>query len=362
MLISADYSGGNIRLHGMYEENGVTHVYLEQDLTGTKRWWFYWNFRVDFAPAGDVEFHFLNRDVVCPRGPAVSADGRNWDYQPELLIDNKNFRYTFDGSGQSRWFAFCIPYVFADLKAYQRKLAQNPLVEQTILTVSEQGRDIPAFTFGSGSRNVFFASRAHCCEATGSFTLEGVIDELLTNERMLRDFRFFVVPMLDIDGVENGDQGKDRIPHDHNRDYLPEPHFAVIRALQKLGADNPPYVFIDFHSPWNWGEEDDKPHIHLSVPTGHDPELQDVFVANLRSMTKDLGDDKIIFNGVAVPTSEKDWKTLACIGDGYFRSVLHAELSVTLETPYSGNRSKPYSAAMLREWGHTVAKVLAATI
>ena len=48
---------------------------------------------------------------------------------------------------------------------------------------------------------------------------EGVLDELLENP--IPDSRILCVPFIDYDGVIDGDQGKERGPHDHNRDYLP---------------------------------------------------------------------------------------------------------------------------------------------
>lgn len=35
---------------------------------------------------------------------------------------------------------------------------------------------------------------------------------------------------MDKDGVEDGDQGKNRLPHDHNRDYTGESIYASVRA------------------------------------------------------------------------------------------------------------------------------------
>jgi hypothetical protein len=42
MKISSNYTGGNIKL--LSADDGT--VKLEQELRGTTKWWFYWNFRV----------------------------------------------------------------------------------------------------------------------------------------------------------------------------------------------------------------------------------------------------------------------------------------------------------------------------
>src|SRR5262249_3678602 len=62
----------------------------------------------------------------------------------------------------------------------------------------------------------------------------------------------FIVPMVDKDGVEDGDQGKNRKPHDHNRDYTGEsiyPSVAAIREkLPKWSAGKLRFA-MDMHCP-----------------------------------------------------------------------------------------------------------------
>ena len=42
MKITSDYPGGNAIIHEIKDNE----VLLEQDLKGTSKWWFYWNFKV----------------------------------------------------------------------------------------------------------------------------------------------------------------------------------------------------------------------------------------------------------------------------------------------------------------------------
>ena len=49
----------------------------------------------------------------------------------------------------------------------------------------------------------------------------------------------------------NGDQGKNRRPYDHNRDYL-KGRYTSVRALKELlvkESEGKQIVFIDMHSP-----------------------------------------------------------------------------------------------------------------
>ena len=61
-----------------------------------------------------------------------------------------------------------------------------------------------------------------------------------------------VVPFVDYDGVVDGDQGKNRRPHDHCRDYnedRPQVHPEVAAIMRMLKAWKPTVV-QDTHSPW----------------------------------------------------------------------------------------------------------------
>jgi hypothetical protein len=63
---------------------------------------------------------------------------------------------------------------------------------------------------------------------------------------------FFVVPFVDKDGVEDGDQGKNRRPRDHNRDYDNQsvhPETRAIREQVPLWAGDRIRVALDLHCP-----------------------------------------------------------------------------------------------------------------
>ena len=72
---------------------------------------------------------------------------------------------------------------------------------------------------GEGEKIVCFSCRHHCCESVAEYVLEGCLKEIEENADLCKKFTFYVLPFVDLDGVEDGDQGKNRAPHDHNRDY-----------------------------------------------------------------------------------------------------------------------------------------------
>lgn len=258
--INTDYPGGNIKLVAIEGET----VRVEQDLRDTVEWWFYWNFSAESAEEVEVVFQFTNGEVIGPWGPAVSEDFLNWRWLGrESLIDRTAFRYRFTRARRPVYFAFSIPYQIRDFECFWERNRKDDLWHRKILTYSEQGRAVPLLIMGNprAERDLVFTARHHACEASASYLLEGLLEYLLSQGRssMLRDFRIHVIPFVDLDGVENGDQGKSRAPHDHNRDYLPNPVYKSTKAIMDYVRALNLMVGIDFHSPYKWGERNNYP-------------------------------------------------------------------------------------------------------
>ena len=71
-----------------------------------------------------------------------------------------------------------------------------------------------------------------------SYCLEGILETVLSDSDdgswFQKNVEVLAVPFMDKDGIENGDQGKNRKPHDHNRDYEGESIYPSVTALWKL--------------------------------------------------------------------------------------------------------------------------------
>jgi hypothetical protein len=116
---------------------------------------------------------------------------------------------------------------------------------------------------GTPDHRVLLACRHHSCEMMASWALEGLMDAVLAETedgRWLRGHvEFLVVPLVDLDGVEEGDQGKNRRPHDHNRDYQDEslyPSVAAIRQLVPGWSEGRLRIALDMHCPYIRGGGD----------------------------------------------------------------------------------------------------------
>ena len=362
MKISCDYNGGNIKLLSV---DGDT-IKLEQELRGTTQWWFYWNFRVEGAQGRHLVFEFQNGEVVCPFGPAVSDDGYNWSFGGQsCYLSGTSFRYSFSDSDKIKYFAFSLPYQLEHFENFFKTIANNPEVERKILAYSEQNLEIPLVKIGRGTQNIIFTCRHHCCESTASYALESVISSLLEDHSVLLDaYTFHIIPFVDIDGVENGDQGKDRAPHDHNRDYTENPIYNYTRAIYHYTENMPVTAFIDFHSPWKWGGFDNLPHIHFGPPQKDKPDHQLVFADNLREITsRSPVQDTILYDNCKYVSfyGGPSNKVGTPSGKNFFVLKKNANMAFSIETPYSGN-AVPYTVRSLHIWGENIMSALYKTL
>ena len=362
MKITSDFPGGNIKLLSEQTENGKTVVTLEQDLRDTDIWWFYWCFRIDDPPVGEVEFRFVNKGVVCPNGPCTSVDGNNWCFDKSSRVDECCFRFNFTGE-KSRYFSFSIPYVIKDFESFYETIKNDKTLKRSVFTVSEKGRELPLLTMGNGSRDIFFTARHHCCESTASYVLDSVVRSILVSYRdMLDRFTFHIIPFTDIDGAEQGDQGKNRIPHDHNRDYTDKPIYNVTRAIYEYTDGRDIAAFIDFHSPWCWGGANDEPHIHMGPEAEPTPMLQYELAEHIKELTAKDARDVIRFNGVITRYGDKANLVGTESSKNFYKLKRNANIAFTIETPYSGNLAYGYTKGQLYIFGEHIAQALYETL
>ena len=258
VTINTAFPGGNAKV----TENIGDAVHLEPDLRGGRPW-FFWCFEAIAARAGRVTFVFpekvagFKNGAIGFQGPAISTDGGgHWKWMGSRNIDGRSFFYSFTKPGQRVRFAVTIPYLQTDLDAFLKNNAASPHLKTSVLTKSRHGRAIELLQIGSPGPNVLpvlVTARHHAAETIASFVLEGFLHEAMSDSAAGRAFRkryvLYAVPFVDKDGVEEGDQGKNRRPHDHNRDYGAASIYPEIRAIKKLGEEKGIRFALDFHCP-----------------------------------------------------------------------------------------------------------------
>lgn len=256
--VHATFPGGNINV--LKNEGG--EVRLAPDLKGDNPW-FYWCFQAKAKSAGRVTFllpekvaGFTNGGIG-KQGPAISTDGGNtWDWMGTKSVVENAFHYDFTDLGDEVRFAVTIPYTRTNLSRFVQSNNKNSHLKTSVLTKSRAGRQVDLLQIGKdekGRLKVLVTARHHAAETMASYVLEGFLAEAMADTEAGEAFRsryvLYAVPLVDTDGVEEGDQGKNRKPHDHNRDYTKEGIYPEVQAIMKLGDEQKFQFAIDFHCP-----------------------------------------------------------------------------------------------------------------
>ena len=254
------FPGGNVRVFGYDAGSGVATIDADGRDSGDQFWTY---FRVRGAAGRRIDFRFRpdspkHRMRVSRMGMAYSTDeGKTWGWTVPggRHPDPYSFSFEFPSDAASVRFATSIPYLRRNLDEF---CATHPGVRLLTLTRSRKGRDVPLLSVGSGDAakwTFLFTARHHACEVTASWVMEGMAEAAVADTeegRWLRDNAHCVfVPFMDTDGCEDGDPGKNRAPHDHNRDYRAR-IYPEVRAFQDLVRDEArrrPVVFFDMHAP-----------------------------------------------------------------------------------------------------------------
>lgn len=261
MQVDTDIPGGN----ALIEILGDGQIAVRPDLRDTIGNWFYWYFRVRQRAGRRLRVRVIGepRTPLGVHGPAVSVDsGRSWRWLGAAAVHEGEFEFTVPHDCEDVRFSLGMPYTEADLDAFLARFAERPELVRHELTRSEQGRSVELLQFGridggAGAR-VLLTCRHHACEMMASHVLEGAMERVLAADDpvsrwLLENVEFVVVPFVDKDGVEAGDQGKNRAPHDHGRDYGPrEGRYAAVRAIRDLLREQgvrPFDVVLDLHCP-----------------------------------------------------------------------------------------------------------------
>ncbi len=336
-------------------------IHLHPDNRDSTRDWFYWHIRVRGCAGRRITLVFDRPCTMTVRGAAVSRDrGKTWAWVPEFTPYALELSYACGDADELR-FALAMPYTLANLQEWLGRHAGSPRLRQHELCVSRLGRSVPWLETGCApggeTAQVLLTARHHCCEMMANFVLEGVLDASLADEQVSGGLRFIAVPLVDLDGVEAGDQGKARHPHDHNRDYGQSPLYpetAAVMSLVQRHTDSRLRAALDLHCPFVVG--DDCNH-HIYIVGSEDPvnwrrqqALAGILEENVQGpLPYDAGD--------TLPFGKK-WNTGANYGAGttcarwVFQERRETAVAATLEIPYATAKGVPVTPDSARAFGH----------
>jgi hypothetical protein len=366
LQIDADFPGGNI----VVDKIDGDDVHLHQDLRDTAGDWFYWYFRVRGGQRRSLTFHFTKGNPIGVRGPAVSTDGgKSWQWLGTQAVRGASFHYAFPADAQEVRFCFAFPYLEHNLHTFLRRFQKDPHLKVETLCKTRKGREVELLFLGrldgKCDHRVALTCRHHCCEMMASYVLEGIIEEVLADSedgKWLREHvEFFIVPMMDKDGVEDGDQGKNRKPHDHNRDYAGESIYASVKTLrQRLPAWSAGKLrfALDLHCPAIRGGGHETIYL-VGVP---DEKIW-TEVGRFSKVFESVQRGPLVFRSKDNLPFGQGWNTKANYGTRKPFSQWAAEqpgvrVATTLEVAYANASGKTVTDQSARALGHDLARAL----
>jgi hypothetical protein len=317
-----------------------------------------------------LKFQFVERSPIGTRGPAVSTDdGRCWAWLDPGAKWDSSFTYEFGRREHDVRFCFSIPYLETNLQRFLAKHAGSPHLAVRKLCRSRKGRRVERLHVGKMDGNpkhrILLTVRHHACEMIASYVLEGLLDAVLSDTNLGRWFRgsveILAVPFVDKDGVEDGDQGKNRKPHDHNRDYGDDsiyPSVAAIRGSVPEWSKGRLRIVLDLHCPYIGGKHNEV----IYLVGSSNPEIwkqQQKFGAILESVRQGplpyLAESNLPFG--------TGWNTAANYGKQKSCSRWGAEqpgvlMSSTIELPYGNAGAVTVTAENARAFGRDLARAL----
>ncbi|KAG7398042.1 Cytosolic carboxypeptidase 2 [Phytophthora boehmeriae] len=205
----------------------------------------------------------------CHRGTHVRYDVSVSSEAPPGA-NTLSFQYEFEHENDCVFFACLQPYTYTDLMDYLHQLERDPQRSLTfrrtelcqslaqnscdLLTITSPGKDGLPF---DERRIIVLSSRVHPGEPNSSWMMQGMLDYLTGSSSgavvLRQNFIFKVVPMLNPDGVINGNTRVSLAGWDLNRKWCNpiEQLFPTIyhlkRQLAKFQAHDRVAIYCDLH-------------------------------------------------------------------------------------------------------------------
>lgn len=352
--------------------NGIIHrveggrIDLSPDNRDSTRDWFYWHVRIRNCAGRNITLRFARPCCTTVRGAAVSRDqGRTWAWVPEYVPYSEEVHIDAGNADELR-VCLAFPYTLASLETFLQQLPATAPVRRRELCRTRKGRTVPWLELGAprGTETcqIVITARHHACEMMANDVLEGILSEFLDTPSLHRTHRLLVVPLVDLDGVEDGDQGKDRAPRDHNRDYDPphvHPETAAVRAWIETETDERLAACLDLHCPFVVGEPNNQKLYFVGSESETVWEKQQQLARRIEEQNR----SPLPFSAVDAMPFGQGWNTADNYKQGlsFIRWMIRtrpAGLSTTLEIPYADVKGHAVTPESARAFGRILGRTL----
>ncbi len=275
LTVSSDFEGASVQVLEIDAAN--RRISFTPGGDPARGWPCWWYFRIDGLTMGETvtlrvrgSAAALERQAplaavwAMPSYATISADGTTWQHSEKGEREGDWMTYAVRAEAASMYVAWGPPYTLHMATELVQKLsAGSPHAKALELCRSREGRPVPMLLVQEGPRpreqrfGVWVQARQHAWECGSSWVAQGFGEWLLGDDPQAAWLRqhaeVYLVPIMDVDNVATGNGGKNAVPHDHNRDWSPMPHWNEVRAAQRIVGElidaGRMDVFLDLHNP-----------------------------------------------------------------------------------------------------------------
>lgn len=280
LTVASDFEGASV--HSVEIDNAARRISFMPGGDPARGWPCWWYFRVNGITPGEtitLRLHGSTATVPKPGVPPPKPLASSWAMpeQATFSTDGKTWLHTEQGTNQDEWMSYTLkpdaasvfvawgpPYTPGTAARLVRALSEkSPHAKAAELCRSRENRVVPMLHVQEGERTkeqrfgVWIQARQHAWESGSSWVAQGFAEWLVSDNAdaawLRQHAEIYIVPIMDVDNTATGNGGKDAQPHDHNRDWSPQPHWNEVIAAQRmvigLIKDGRMDVFLDLHNP-----------------------------------------------------------------------------------------------------------------
>lgn len=257
--IDARFDGGDLDKCVFKADDAVELTFEQEDCDVDSAFsWF--SFRVDATAAGAIQVRLNFPNAYARYWPKVSADGQNWmratEDSVEISEDGKSLQLALSVGESGVWVSAqeLVTQNFYD--QWFEELATHDEIQTAVIGTSVQGRPIHLAKTDNKPEVVLLLGRQHPAEVPGALAMQQFVDVVLGDSELAREFRdrfaLLIIPLLNPDGVANGNSRHNAERVDLNRDWGPftQPETQSVAKwledIDELGMQ--PKLMLDFHA------------------------------------------------------------------------------------------------------------------
>lgn len=374
--IDDEFPGGNIRVLGWSSDTRT--LVCGPDLRDTEGYWFYWNARFAGPCQQSMTVQFASEEwpAIGDAGPAFSRDGgQTWYWAGRDAVAGNSFHLPPLRRGETIQCAVAIPYTDDDLNRFLQNTYRGILREDSGIPGEGPTLSTIVGTRRSLVPTLLITARHHACESMASFVLEGILERAIAAQRLLSpnyddpdidvaslgwrqaSIPIIAVPFVDYQGVQNGDQGKNRLPHDHNRDYREQQYPGVRQVARIVRTAQHPLICLDLHCPYLTGGDTNN-HVYL-VGKPHESANGEAKESRVREFAAALAQNaprSVPIRPFPYLPHGHDWNTLSqpISFAGWAQRQTNVLFASTIEVPYAVVDGTTITEGDARELGRAV--------